>query len=330
MTEDLHGSGRDDPSATGPGESLPSFSGASGSDGSLPDFTAQGGPVEGLPDLAGAHDGVTVGEPSERSRNRTLAITLSVVGSGVVLLAVVALVLSQTVFRSVLDDDEDDAYTAAGDRTAQGQTEYIPDEEDPDLAPPPEIFTQAPQTACSIPSDYTPAQSAPSGTVRGGDLQYTIPDDWDFPWGSSSLPYMTETDGQGRQVESNWYSVVNLGRVSWPENEGGYPGLEPTAVALFQCYATTAGVLSQFGENPTVTDYRSETFDVDGYSGWIVQATYHFEDPDSLSTTSASIVTSIVVETDDGASALVSDVAADHEDHVQGLEEIIASLTVVD
>lgn len=328
MTEDPHGRGQDGggpaQDGRGAGDGLPSFQ-----DGTLPDFSASEQPGTSMPDFSSAPDGISLGEPSERTRNRTLAITLSVVGSGIVLLAVVALVLSQTVFRSVLDDDDDDAYTAAGDRTGEGQSEYIPDEEDPDLAPPPEIFTQAPTTNCTIPDDYTPAGSADPGTIRGGDLQYTIPDGWDFPWGSDSLPYMTETDGQGRNVEGNWYSVVSLGKVVWPEDEGGYQGLEPTAVALFQCYATTAGVLTQFGENPTVTDYRSETIDVDGHSGWIVQATYHFEDPDSLSTTSASIVTSIVVETDDGPSALVSDVAADHEDHVQNLEDIIASLEVV-
>ncbi len=245
----------------------------------------------------------------------------------------VALVLSQTVFRSVLDDDDDDAYTAAGDRTGEGQSEYIPDEEDPDLAPPPpEIFTQAPTTNCTIPDDYTPAGSADPGTIRGGDLQYTIPDGWDFPWGGSDSlpPYMTETDGQGRNVEGNWYSVVSLGKVVWPEDEGGYQGARADGRGPVPVLCDHGGRAHPVRENPTVTDYRSETIDVDGHSGWIVQATYHFEDPpDSLSTTSASIVTSIVVETDDGPSALVSDVAADHEDHVQNLEDIIASLEVV-
>ena len=48
-----------------------------------------------------------------------------------------------------------------------------------------------------------------------------------------------------------------------------------------------------------------------------------------LSSTSASVVTSIVVEGPDGPSALASDVAADHEDHVAELEEMISSLKVV-
>ena len=298
----------------------------------LPDFSghsdADGNGTNGLPTYGGTSGPVTLGEPSQRSRNRARAVVLSVVGASVVLMAVVALVLSQTVFRSVLDEDPPTAYPT-GPRSAEGQSEYVPDPEDPDIAPPPPIFTQAPTMDCHVPDYVEPAPSTGS-TVRGGDLQFTIPEGWDFPWGQGSMPYMAEVNGQGRNVEDNWYSVVNLGRVTFPDSEGGYPGAERAAVAIFQCYATTSGVIDFFGENPEVTDYRTESTQVDGYPAWIVQATYNFENPDVLQSSSASIVTSIVVEGPDGPSALASDVAADHPDHVQGLEEIIASLEVVE
>ncbi|HJB10403.1 MAG TPA: hypothetical protein H9786_07710 [Candidatus Brachybacterium merdavium] len=312
MSENRDGSGPQPP-----GAGLPDFSqSAPGRSGDLPDFETASGPV-------------TLGEPGERSRKRNRAVVLSVVGTGVVLMAVVALVLSQTVFRSALEDDGPEAYSTA-DRSAEGQEEYVPDPEDPDIAPPPPIFTQAPTTECTVPSHSAAAPATSSDAIRGGDLQYTLPDRWDYPWGSSPLPYLTEVEGQGRNVEGNWYSVASLGRVTFPEDEGGYPGLESAATSIFQCYATTAGVLSHFGENPEVTDYRTESMTVDGYPAWIVQATYHFEDPDMLESSSASIVTSLVVEGPDGPSALASDVAADQPDHVAALEEIIASLDVVD
>lgn len=296
-------------------------------DSGLPDFSDHD-PHE-LSGTGPAENGVTLGEPGERARHRTLATVLAVVGSGVVLLAVIALVLSQTVFRSVLDEGDPTAFKT-GDRTAGGQSEYVPDPEDPDLAPPPPIFTEKPTTDCTFPSDPGSPPSSDPGTIRGGDLQYTIPDTWDYPWGSGDLPYMSEVNAQGRQVENSWFSVVNLGRVVWSDEEGGYPGLEKAAVAIFQCYATTSGVLSHFGENPEVTDYRSEAMSVDGTAAWIVQATYHFEDPDMLETSSASVVTSIVVETPNGPSGLASDVAADNPDHAQNLEDIIASLDVIE
>lgn len=297
----------------------------SGSD--LPDFSSRSS--DGLPDFDTAQGPVTLGQPSDRALHRNRTTLLAVIGASVVILAVIALVLSQTVFRSVLDDTGPTAYQT-GQRTGQGQSEYVPDPEDPDIAPPPPIFTQAPTTECTVPQSTPAPQASAQGKVRGGGLEYTNPDGWGDGWVAHSLPYLTDVGADSRLVEDSWYSVVNLGRVQFSEEEGGYPGLETSAVAIFQCYATTSGVLSHFGENPEVTDYRSEAMSVDGTAAWIVQATYHFEDPDMLETSSASVVTSIVVETPNGPSGLASDVAADNPDHAQNLEDIIASLDVIE
>jgi hypothetical protein len=297
-------------------------------DSSLPDFSSSSA-SPGLPDLGTDHGPATLGEPSERARRRTRITMIAVIGATVVILVVLALILSQTVFRSALADPDPTPY-ATGSRSAEGHSEYVPDPEDPDIAPPPPIFTQAPTTECTIPRNTAPAEPSAAGKVRGGGLEYTNPEGWGGGWGVHSLPYLTEVGADGRRVEGNWYSVVNLGRVTFPEDEGGYPGLEAAAVAIFQCYATTSGVVSHFGEHPEVTDYRSEVMTVDGTAAWIVQATYHFEDPELLETSSASVVTAIVVETPEGPSALASDVAADQPEHVQNLEDIIASLDVVE
>lgn len=295
------------------GEGLPDFD-ASGSE-SLPSFSSENGPA-------------TLGEPSERALHRSRTTMLAVIGGAVVVLAVIALVLSQTVFRSTATGPGPTAFPT-DERTASGRDEYVPNPEEPEIAPPPPIFTQAPTTECTIPDIKDPAPATAPGTVRGGDLQFTSPDEWGS-WYSGSLPYLDEVDAGARRVEDTWYSAVSLGHVVFPEDEGGFPGLETAAVAIFQCYATTSGVVDVFGETPQVTDYRSEAVTVDGQAAWIVQATYHFADPDALETSSASIVTSVVVETPNGPSGLASDVAADHPDHVQDLESIIASLDVVE
>ena len=296
-------------------------------DSGLPDFSASSS--AGLPRFDDGRGPATLGAPSDRALHRSRLTMLAVIGGSVVVLAVIALVLSQTVFRSVLEDPGPTAYPT-GDRSAGGQSEYVPDPEEPEIAPPPPIFTQAPTTECTVPGYTEPAPASGPGKVRGGDLEYTLPETWGTGWYTDSLPYLTEIGADARNIEGDWYSVVNLGRVTFPEDEGGYPGLENASVAIFQCYATTSGVVSHFGEHPEVTDYRSEALTVDGEAAWIVQATYHFEDPEMLETSSASIVTSIVVETPEGPSALASDVAADQPDHVQDLEDIIASLDVVE
>ncbi len=281
-------------------------------DGALPDFAE---PVPGAP---------TLSPPDEAARSRSKALILTVIGASVAIIAVVALVLSQTLFKQPGDDTD---WAAPPSGTATGQKEYVPDPDDPDLAPPPPIFTQAPSASCSVLPQASVSQQPP-GKVRGGGLQYTLPSTWGFPWGNGNLSYMEDVSGYARNVEDSWYSVVSVGRVVWPESEGAYPGSEQAAVTIFQCYATSSGLIEYFGETPVVTDYRTEATTVDGTPAWIVQATYHFDRPE-LTTTDQSIVTSIVVETPNGPSALVSDIAADHPDHVQDLQDIIASLEVV-
>lgn len=302
----------------------PEDRGPGGESPGLPDFSRS--EPTGLPSYDTAP--ATLGDPDERAVGRTRTTMLAVIGGTVVILGVLALVLSQTVFRSVLEESPTGAYET-GERSASGQSEYVPDPEDPEIAPPPPIFTQAPTTECTVPEYASPPTPSAPGQVRGGDLEYTSPEDWGNGWAVHSLPYLTDVGADSRQVEGNWFSVMNVGTVTFPESEGGFPGLEDAAVAIYQCYATTAGVLSHFGDNPQVTDYRSETMTVDGHPAWIVQATYHFEDEDILETSSASSVTAIVVETPEGHSAAVGDVAADRPEHVQDLEEIIASLDVV-
>jgi hypothetical protein len=244
-----------------------------------------------------------------------------------VLLGVVALVLSQTVFKGALTAEDPPTPTALESREG-GESEYVPDSDDPEIAPPPPIFTQKPTSNCFIPPEEQSPTSSGT-TVRGGALEYTRPSTWDFPWYESERPYMTQVGGYGRQADTDWYSVATIGAVKWDDEEGGYPGTEQASVTLFQCYATTSGMLAALGENPKVTDYRSEATTVDGHEAWITQATYHFEDPEYLEHTSSSIITSIVVETDSGPQALVSDVAADMPEHVQDLDSIIDSLRVV-
>ncbi|MBK0332576.1 hypothetical protein I8D64_14340 [Brachybacterium sp. MASK1Z-5] len=296
---------------------------------SLPDLS-DSSQREALPDYSAQARDVTApyAKPDETGRSRARVIVITVIVCAVVLIAVIALILSQTVFKQMTGDDSHTP-TAAASRSSSGEGEYVPDPKDPDLAPPPPIFTQKPTTDCSIPDGSSGDVSTSGRTVRGGHLEYTRPDGWTYPWTDQALPYMTNVNGYGRQVENNWYSVVNVGSVEWPESEGKYPGDEKAAVAIFQCYATTAGVLVEFGENPTVTDYRSEETTVDGHDAWIVQATYHFEDPSQLQDTSASIVTAIVVDTDDGPQAVASDVAADVPEHADALDQIIKSLKVV-
>jgi hypothetical protein len=86
---------------------------------------------------------------------------LVVVTSALVLLGVVALVLSQTVFKGALTAEDPPTPTALESREG-GESEYVPDSDDPEIAPPPPIFTQKPTSNCFIP----PEEQSPTWSTR--------------------------------------------------------------------------------------------------------------------------------------------------------------------
>lgn len=273
---------------------------------------------------------------NESEENGSRKIVVGVVIGGIALIAAVGLFVSQVAMRSIENDpiashDSTVGVNTKGDpnRTEEQPTPAAPHE------PPPEIFTEAPTSQCLMSTKPTVSRDQRGSSIKGGGLQFTTPKGWDSVWyQNENVPYLYDSGAYSKQVESFWYSVVTVGRIEWQEDvEGKYPGTEHMAVTMFQCYATHLNVVEQFGENPTVTDYKSESTTVDGHPAWIVQATYGFDKKNKgykLETTDSSIVTAIVVETPKGPSALVSDVAADHPDHVKGLEEAIASLKVTE
>src|SRR5699024_5226206 len=84
---------------------------------SLPDFSTRSSP--GDPSRGPA----VLGEPSDRALRRSRTMMIAVIGGSVVVIGVIALILSQTVFRSALDDPGPTA-SATGTRAAEGQSEY--------------------------------------------------------------------------------------------------------------------------------------------------------------------------------------------------------------
>ena len=313
----------------------------------LPDFSAgSAGTGSGRSDGSGASGASGWGnDPSgalnaqlhdSSEENSSRKVVIGIVIGGIALIAALGFFVSQVAMRSIEKEPIAKEGSTVGVNT-QGDPNNKEEQPTPAAPnePPPEIFTQAPTTQCLMSTKPTVSRTQSGNTVKGGGLEYTVPENWDSEWyQNENVPYLYDTGAYSKQVESCWYSVVTVGRIEWQEDvEGPYPGTEQMAVAMFQCYATHFNVVEQFGDNPKITNYTSKSTTVDGRPAWIVQATYGF-DPKSkgirLRTTNASIVTAIVVETPKGPSALVSDVAADHPEHVKGLEEAIATLKVTE
>ncbi|MGQ4517593.1 hypothetical protein ACUH96_04270 [Dermabacteraceae bacterium P13077] len=274
-----------------------------------------------LPD----HNAANAASPAPQRHDDTHRTVLSILIGGSVLVLALLLILWLTFFRGQNSDVSALRGQPLNTEPVHTGQEYTPPPDKPDETPPPPIFTTAPTKPCyHPPASYRARESGDAVSVAG--LTATYPDFFGQSWGQE-IGYLTDTVGRGAHVEGNWYSVVTLGRVVWEPGQA-YPGDKQAAEAIFQCYATSAGVYEEFGDDSLVTDYSSSAITVDGHRAWKVQAVYNFNSQ-RLTTTSSSVVTAIIVETGDGRrAALVSDVAADVPGHRAALEEVISSLRV--
>ena len=123
-----------------------------------------------------------------------------------VLLVVVALVLTLTVFRPSEDPlagSEHTPQSEAPEREPAGG-EYVPDGEEESSEPDPEVtHIEAPTAPCEfLPQESTSPQSP--GTRSSGDMSFTIPEGWstDIDWGGT-LPHATDVASAEKHIEQN-------------------------------------------------------------------------------------------------------------------------------
>lgn len=302
----------------GNGPQLPDFSGrGSGGGGAprLPDFSGgvsasggssggSGGSSGGPGDPFGGDPGLTGPREPGSGRGKGPLIAL-LVGGGVVLVAVLAigaLILSQTVLS--------------------------PDREDPTVTSEP-ASTEPDPSEDAIPSGNRRTTEQVDGSVRGGGLEFAVQADWNTGsnWGRSAM-YMTDVHSADQPVEAGWYSVASVGAVEWPEEEGGYPGAEATARAIFQCSNTRDEAKELYGEPAQAAAYRDEAIEVDGHPGWIVSGDLQVSELALMRTTDAWRNVVIVVDTPDGPAVFEGGAALGHEQQVADLDAMIASLRV--
>jgi hypothetical protein len=278
------------------------------------------GDPNGAPGGGNSHGGTpTGGNPYRATWGRTCAILGGAGVLALLLIVILTVVLSRTL---LAPDPEADATTTSPTSPSAPRGEYVPG----DTAPPP--APEETTSPCTVP-DGEAVGSEDSDTLTGGNLSVTLPSGWTIPW-STSHPYLTEVGSRGRTADpgQGLASVVIIGAVTFPDDEGGYPGIEDAALTLLQCTATTGGVLAATGEDREVTDFRSEETQIDGHDAWATRALYHYEDPDKYESAWATEVTAIVVETDQGPQAIITVIAIGVDGHEDDRDAIIGSVEV--
>ncbi len=271
-----------------------------------------------------------------------LALLLGGGGCLVVILAVVALVLSQTVLSgggeepadgptpSASDpsdetDPADETGPSDGGGASDGGSGGSPAPTDQE----PATEAAASGTACTMHGDGAVTEQV-EGEVRGGGLAFPQPEGWEVGtgWGSQSA-YVTDQHHADQPVEAGWYTLAGVGKVEFPEEEGGYPGAEEAARAIFLCALEPEQGEELYGDPAMLRNYRDEATTVDGHDAWIVSADVVISDLALLHSTDAWRRVVIVVDTSDGPAAFDGGAALGHDQQVRDLEAMVEGLTVL-
>lgn len=296
----------------------------------LPDFSGGGrGGASPLPELSSG--GGAGGSGGGGGKGPLIALLLGVAGFLVIVVAIVALVLSQTVFST--DPEDPTAGGGTGPETEETErtrpSEFVPTEEQTDEADGETTFAAQPTVDCTVHDNEVVTEQV-DGVVRGGGLEFRVQEGWEVgsDWGSQGA-YLTDQSFAHQPVENGWFTVAGVGAVQFPEEEGGYPGAEETARAIFRCGLSRDQVEQIYDDPPELVDYRDEATTIDGHPAWIVSAEVQISQTALFHTTDAWHLVVIVVDTPDGPAAFDGGAALGHDQQVEDLEVMLEGLRVL-
>lgn len=325
-----------------PDFALPDFSGKGAGQGT--GRSGAGAPSPGSTS-GGSAPGTAPGRPGSGGApgpggtpRRGLWIALGI--GGVVILLVVALVLVLVLNRTVLSGDPDPAAgpdpTTVQEAPSDSESprgEYIPTEEETPAPEPPEgpTMTVAPSTECTMFPGGS-EQEQPPGEIRGGGLSIPVPDSWQLLLGSNGgdQPHMEDSTSAWTPVEDGWYTTVTVGRVSYPDEAGGYPGAEAAARHLFECSITRDDSSEVFGDEPQASGISEEAITVDGHPAHRFEATVAITGDVDFESTDSWKYVAIVVDTPGGPSAFIGGAATGHDDQMADLDAMTGGLAVTE
>lgn len=315
------------------GPQLPVFSGGGGSAPQLPDHSGGRGGGQS-PDGPRAPEQGPGGSGGGGRNGLLFAALLGGAGCLTVVIIVVALVLSQTLFGTDPEEPSVGPETSSTQEEDPGESrsrppEYIPTEEQTDEAEDGDItFAEQPTVACTI-HENTVATEQVEGVVRGGGLEFAHLEGWEVgtDWSGASA-YQVDQSWAHQPVENGWYTATSVGAVDFPEEEGGYPGAQETARAIFQCGLSREDAQEIYDDPVELKDYREEPTTIDGHPAWIVSADVQLADGALFHTTDAWRLVVIVVDTPEGPAAFDGGAAIGHAQQATDLEAMIESLRV--
>lgn len=211
-----------------------------------------------------------------------------------------------------------------GGAVASSSTETTPPPDpattDPSASPTP---TDVEEERCWSPDGNDRTSSNPSGTLRGGGLQFIPPALYDSRGTPIGISFADDLQGAQALVEDSWYSTMAVGAVHWqPGIE--YPGAEVASQKIMDCYLY-ANIWGD-AKGRSLDDVITEPVTISGMPGYRTTGVVNFSSLPLESTSATSLVV-VVVDTPQGPSMFATETAIGVTAHEEAADEAYQSLT---
>ena len=241
---------------------------------------------------------------------RTASLLVGGIAFAAVFLLIVGGTIGYLVLRGGGDPDPGAATTTATESSSVSESAS-------------ETPTDVEEQRCWTPDPVERSSQNPSGKLRGGGLQFIPPGAFDERQTPRGAAFMNDTQGAYAQVEEGWYSGLFVGAVEWQPGVE-YPGAEVASQKIVSCYFSA----SIWGdtEGRSLDDEVTSPVTVAGMPGYRTTATVNFA-KSNLELTDATSLSVTVLETPEGPSAFVQEIAVGVTEHEEASAEALESLT---
>lgn len=259
-------------------------------------------------------------QPGGPGGGRSGALLIGGITFAIVFLLIVGLTVAFLVVRTTTSGGEETATATSSSAEESTPTEPTGDPTDTGEAT---ASPTAEKERCWNP-ERTRESSNPSGRLRGGGLQFIPPSGFD---GRAPLNYGAFlTDGQVAlaTIEGDWTSNVGVAAVEWqPGYE--YPGNKAASERILECMYSDSTMWGDTSQR-SLEDQVTEPVTVAGMPGYRTSAVLTFGQHSFEKFESTKLVV-VVVDTPQGPSAFIADIAVGVTEHEEGYEEAYASVT---
>lgn len=250
------------------------------------------------------------------------ALLIGGLAFAIVFLLIVGATVGYLVLRPTLFGGAAGETTVAGSQTATDPEATVSDQATGDEATSEEP-TEVVEERCWSPSQERTSKN-PSGKLRGGGLEFIPPAAYGGRDSGGYVHFLSDSQTAYAEVEESWISTMTVGTVEWQPGVE-YPGDEVASQKIAKCFFTD-GNWGDKARERTWDDETTKPVTIAGMPGYETRAVVDFGSDDLEKTDGTEIVV-VVLDTDQGPSAFVTDTAVGVTEHEEAVEKAYSSLT---